>query len=161
MKCPATEIFFPVIVDNSFSLMKMIHIAVGGSNLERVDPRIIPERFKINKSDDVRKVRLKLKAPREGETCRDAAFRLEGEGYILENIYELAIFLAEYPEEVENTFSVLALGYDSRWTYVPDIGIYVPCASVSAHDSERYFDMFWFHSKLYHDHRILVSGGPE
>jgi hypothetical protein len=157
---PKVERIFPTIVHYHLGLIKLIRLAVGYENSDKIDSRITSQRFKIAETG-VRKVNLKLKFPLEGETCMDAAWRLEGEGYTLADTGELAAFLENNPKEVEKYFSVLALGRDARWEYIPDVGIYVPCASVSAGGAERYFLIYWFHAKLYSDHAILVSGGSE
>src|SRR3989338_2694445 len=154
------EWVFQIYVHYHLGLMKLIRMAVGYKNSDKIDSRITPERFKITETG-VRKMNFRLKFPLEGETCRDAAWRLDGEGYDLANIGELAAFLESNPKVVEKYFSVLALGHDSRWECAYDVGIYVPCVSVSVGGADRYFLIYSFHAKLYSDHAILVSGGPE
>jgi hypothetical protein len=80
-------------------------------------------------------------------------------GHTLENTGELAGFLAEHPNEVEEYGDwVFALGEASRWAG-SDEGVLVPCASVNS--AFLGFDLCYFHRRYDSRSGVLVSGGKQ
>lgn len=91
----------------------------------------------------------------DGETAEECAKRLVEEGFTLENTGELAAFLAQYPEEVENLRGwLLALGEASRWAH-PVGNVLVPCVHV--YRASQFFDLNVFRCMFRSENGVLVS----
>ena len=143
---------FPTTINLSLGLMKLIRQAVGENGY--INPDITPERFKI-KGKGAREVSLELVPFLEDETGKEAAKRLEAEGYILENAAELAAFFQQFPEEVKKHNYIVALGKDSRWGIYTD-GVHVPFVCV-VRNGKRSCHLVSFDSKFRSGNLVLVS----
>lgn len=148
------KMWYKVSYDQSIGLMPLIERAVGERNLGNINRDITRERFKLT-GTGVRTVNLRVEPFLNGETGEDCAKRLVSAGHTLENIGELAGFLAEHPEEVEKCSWVLAIGENSRWSR-PGEYVLVPCACVGGTD--RRFDLGYFRGEFGSGCGVLVSG---
>ena len=91
----------------------------------------------------------------EGESGRDCAKRIEPEGFVLENICELAAFLDTYPTQVAKYDEVVALGEKSRWMSKKN-GCLVPYAAVDRKGVRSFF-LTRFDDLYSSDVGVLVS----
>lgn len=146
---------FPTTYDQSLGLMALIKAAVGHD--QGILEDIPKECFPLKGTCVVRTVNLRVEPYLNGETSEQAATRLVAAGLILANIWDLAGFLHDHPDEVEKRKDwVLAISEDSRCGY-PDGRVSVPCAFVDG--VRRNFDLHSFFCELSSGNGVLVVSG--
>jgi hypothetical protein len=146
---------FSTVVDNTMGLKPLIRKAVKAAKTGdvNIDSDITAERFEVEYK--VRPVTLGIARFQEGESGRDCATRLMSEGFVLENICELAAFLDTFPANVAKYDEVVALGAKSRWRSERH-GWLVPSAAVNRRGARSFF-LTRFDDPYSSDVGVLVS----
>ena len=123
--------------------------AVGENGF--VNSNITSENFKATKATGTK---FKIEKIKDGETCEQAAKRLEKSGLKLANIIDLANYMKENSGEIEQYWWVVSLSEDSRWAYSGGF-VCVPYARVGG--ALRRFDLCVFRGRLDFDYGVLVA----
>lgn len=117
---PVRDTWFQTTVDYRLGLPKLLELVKTDQLAVTVSVDFAAHIHLAGKG--VRQVSLALKHPNRGETFADVVARFEREGYTLENIGEMAAFIAQYPKEAVKCRMIHVFGSSSLW--VAETGTY-------------------------------------